>query len=78
MINNDVTGKLKQAVKVSDVKNESFYSAMTALMTITPKDILVGEYYSTAIVLLFRANITSSSIHTLTPPSFFFRRTLSS
>ena len=76
MINNDVTGKLKQAVKVSDVKNESFYSAMTALMTITPKDILVGEY--TAIVLLFRANITSSSIHTLTQPSFFFRRTLSS
>eukprot|EP00804_Cyclotella_cryptica_P020474 CCRYP_019792-RA/>CCRYP_019792-RA protein AED:0.07 eAED:0.07 QI:1564/1/1/1/1/1/2/151/635 len=30
------------AVKVSNEQNQAFYSAMTPLMTITPKDILVG------------------------------------
>ena len=33
------------AVKVSDEKNEAFYSATTPLMGITPKDVLVGEYH---------------------------------
>jgi translation elongation factor P/translation initiation factor 5A len=31
------------AVKVSDEQNEAFYSAMTPMMKITPKDVLVGE-----------------------------------
>jgi hypothetical protein len=31
------------AVKVSDEQNQAFYSAMTPKMTITPKDVLVGE-----------------------------------
>lgn len=31
-------------VKVSNEQNQAFYSAMTPLMTITPKDILVGKF----------------------------------